>query len=230
MDHNLHSVQIQILRELVFRPSAKFSDLNISSLSNDHFTFHIKRLIDLGLVLKLANTYTLSQSGKEYANRLDTDALQLERQAKTSTLIVCTRIHKNQTQYLISQRLKQPYYGFYGWIGGKKKWGESILECAARELLEETNCTADLKLVGIKHKRDYLIADEVQEDKFFFVIHAQNLQGELKHEFEGGRNLWLTKAEILILPDLFPDVTRSMAMVTAKKLEYIEITSQVTKY
>jgi 8-oxo-dGTP pyrophosphatase MutT (NUDIX family) len=229
MDTNLHPAQIHILRELLFRPSARFSQLNVTGLTTDHFTFHLNRLLELDLVVKNGHDYTLTPQGKEYANRLDTDSLKLERQAKTSTLIVCTRQQGIHRQYLISQRLKQPYYGFYGWIGGKKKWGESILESAARELQEETGTTATLRLVGIKHKRDYL-NNNVQEDKFFFVIHATNLQGQVISDYPGGRSLWLTRPEILALPNLFDDLERSMDMIDSTNLQFVEVNSLISKY
>ena len=84
MDSTLHPIQFTILKELLFKPLAKFSDLNVTSLTNDHFTFHIKRLVDLGLVIKNGHGYTLTISGKEYANRMDTQALLIEKQAKVA--------------------------------------------------------------------------------------------------------------------------------------------------
>ena len=152
---DLHPIQAKILRVLLFKPLARFSELNGSGLSNDHFTFHINRLVEIGLVEKLGGKYQLTTVGKEFANRLDTDTTQIERQAKTAILIVAVRQEGDQPQYLMQQRLKQPYFGFHGFISGKVRWGEEILVAADRELIEEAGLQGGKKtLMGIEHKMD----------------------------------------------------------------------------
>ena len=116
---------MEILRVLMFRPEARFADLNVPEYSNDHFTFHIKRLIELGLVEKNENRkYQLTIKGKEFANRFDVEnsEIELEKQAKIGVLVVCVRNEGNKKEYLIQKRLKQPYFGFHGFITGKAKW------------------------------------------------------------------------------------------------------------
>ncbi len=43
---------------------------------------------------------------------------------------------------LLVQRSKQPDAGLWGFPGGHVEWGETVLEAAARELLEETGVVA----------------------------------------------------------------------------------------
>lgn len=226
MENQIHIAQIQILKELLFKPIAKFSDLNVTGLTNDHFTFHIKRLAELNLVQKNKNGYELTIRGKEFANRIDTDALKLERQAKTGVLLVCI----DQGNYLIQQRLKQPYFGFYGFITGKTRWGETVSETAIRELAEETGLTGIPQLVGIKHKMDYTPEGQLLEDKFFFVVKFKAPKGILIENFEGGKNIWLTKSEIFKLPDLFDGVKESIVMTDSKDLNFSETKYSVKKY
>ena len=57
-------------------------------------------------------------------------------------------IENSEGKFLAQQRLKQPFYGFWGRPTGKVGWGETILETAARELMEETGLTADLRVAG----------------------------------------------------------------------------------
>lgn len=227
---NIHPIQFQILRQLLFQPIARFSDLNLSNLTNDHFTFHIKRLVELSLVEKSSAGYTLTTMGKEFANRMDTDKLEVERQAKTGILVVPCRKSRAKTEYLIQQRLKQPFYGYHGFITGKIRWGETVIETALRELKEETGLMGIPSLTGIEHKIDYSTDSKLLEDKFFYVVKATKLSGELTTEFEGGKNTWLTKSQIFSLTQIFPDVKDILNLISNTQLKFLENKYIVSNY
>lgn len=189
----VHPAQTSILRELLFHPSAGYADLQKpTGLSSDHFNFHIKRLLELGLVLKISTgKYTLTPRGKEYANKLDTDRNTIERQPKVAVLLAVNREKDGVEEFLFQERTKHPYFGYWGFPTGKIRWSESILETAARELKEETGLSAEYSLNGIYHERTFQEENgELLEDKVFFVIHCVNFTGELIEKFEGGVNRW----------------------------------------
>lgn len=50
MAGELHESQARILRELLFNNGTNFAALNTEGLSNDHFTFHLKKLVREGWV------------------------------------------------------------------------------------------------------------------------------------------------------------------------------------
>src|SRR3989344_330 len=60
MELKIHDFQISILRELLFKPNARFRDLKTVDVTNDHFTFHVNRLIQEGLITKSAGKYSLT--------------------------------------------------------------------------------------------------------------------------------------------------------------------------
>ena len=226
----LHPIQKEILLILLFNPNLGFSNLNRAKISTDQFNFHLKRLLSLSLVEKSEKTYVLTQKGKEFANRFDAESKVFEKQAKVSILICATNKKQGVTKYLVQQRLKEPYFGFYGFITGKIKLGETIFETAKRELKEETGCVADLKLVGIKHKMDYSIDGKLLEDKFFFVIKASNLKGKMIEKFDGGKNIWMKEDEISKLPNLFDGVKETIRLTGDQKFQFLETKYKVSKF
>lgn len=217
----VHAAQTVILRELLFHPSANFATLQkMTGMESDHFTFHLQKLVDLGLVEKVSRgLYTLTQKGKEYANKLDTDNNTIERQPKVAVILVIERKYKGETQYLFQERRKQPFYGFWGCPTGKVRWGETIPETAARELLEETNLSADYRVAGVYHELVYAeeTGDQL-EDKIFFVVHCTNAKGTLIDEFEGGRNAWMTREEALSQPKIFSSFDTEIDIVTSDEM------------
>jgi 8-oxo-dGTP pyrophosphatase MutT (NUDIX family) len=213
INDTMHPAQVAILHALLFRPSAGFAELQkASALSSDHFAFHLKKMIEQKLINKNSDgKYTLTIPGKEYANRFDTDARVVERQPKVAALLT---VENRKGEWLCQQRLKQPYYGFWGRPTGKIRYGETILEGAARELMEETNLTATLEFKGIYHKLDYTSGEgKLLEDKIFFIIHGTDPQGTLAEEFEGGRNKWLSIADIQKLESAFEGLDKNVELV-----------------
>lgn len=228
----IHEIQGRILRELLFHPERRFSELNVEGVPSDQFSFHVKRLVELDLLHKVNDYYELTPAGKEFANRFNTDApvLAVERQAKLGALVCCVRGEGASKEYLVQQRLKQPYYGFHGFVTGKVKWGETVFEAAARELEEETGLTAALELVGIKHKMDYAENGALLEDKFFFAVRGEDVRGTLIETFEGGRNFWATEEAIRSLPNLFDGVSETLELVASDSLTFLERKYNVKKY
>lgn len=186
-----HEAQMKILRHLLLAPHAGFSVLQkTTDLSSDHFNFHIKKLLDVGYIEKAGDKYTLSRAGKEYANRMDTDENVIEKQPKLSVVLV---IENDRGEFLAQQRLKQPYYGFWGLPTGKIRWSETTIDAAARELAEETGLRAKLRVSGMYHKMDYeKDSGEFLEDKYFVVVHGTEPTGELINDDEGHHNEWTT--------------------------------------
>lgn len=212
----IHDAQVSILRELLFHPDATFATLQKpTGLTSDHFTFHISRLCDLHYVERAKNgSYRLTSKGKEYANRLDTDNNTIERQPKVAVILALE--HTDGT-WLFQERLKNPYYGFWGFPTGKMRWGEKIKETAARELDEETGLRADHRICGVYH--EIVRSEETQEileDKMFFVVHCTNPKGTLQKKFEGGRNAWRTVDDINKVKKKFSSVMIEVDMARDK--------------
>lgn len=218
---NIHEAQTKILRELLFHPEAGFAELQKpTGLDSDHFKFHIGRLVELGYVIKTeSGKYTLTIKGKEHSNKLDTDTHTIEKQPKLSVGLI---IENDKGEFLTQQRLKQPYFGYWGRPTGKIKWGETFLEGAARELLEETGLTADLTVGGFYHKMDYTTEGDMLEDKLFCIVYGVNPRGELIVDDEGHHNEWMSLEAMAQKDKVFesvPEITRLAKGETAQFIE-----------
>lgn len=189
-----HAAQMKILRAMLLTNESSFAELaRATDMTNDHANFHLQQLVRNGFVQKVVKAhgkYELTRSGKEYANRMDTDEAQIEKQPKLSVVLV---VEREDGLYLQQQRLKQPYFGFWGHLTGKIRWGETMLEAAARELLEETGLEADLSVAGFYHKLDYdKGSGELLEDKYFCIVYGQHPRGEFLEDTDGQHNEWMT--------------------------------------
>ncbi|MDO8335873.1 MAG: NUDIX domain-containing protein [Candidatus Saccharibacteria bacterium] len=228
---NVHQIQTHILRELLFVPHASFSELQKpTGLDGDHFKFHVQRLVDIGYIEKIdRGQYKLTTSGKEYANKLDTDQNTIERQPKSAVILVIEKTIDGEQKLLVQERLKHPYYGFWGFAGGKIRWGETIIEAGQRELLEETGLSADLTYRGVYH--EHVVekeTDKLLEDKIFHVLHGVDPTGEMLQEFEGGRNAWLTQDEVDKLDKKY-DSFETERRVGLGKVSFVELTQYYSK-
>lgn len=213
---SIHKSQLAILRHLLFVPGARFAGLRRSAkLSSDHFTFHIKQLLQRGYIEKADNQYRLTQKGKEYANRLDTEINTIEKQPKVSVIITLVRQNeKGEKEYLFQQRKKNPYFDFWGRVGGKMRWGESVIEAAARELREETGLSARLEFRLVYHKRDFdKESGQLLEDKLFLCLYGSRYSGTLIDSFEGGVNRWMTMDELNAQPKKFSNIATVTEML-----------------
>lgn len=241
MEQKLHEYQMSILKELLFNPESRFSKLNKINIPNEHFSFHINRLLAEELIIKENGKYSLSIKGKEFANRMDTESLVLERQGKLCIAIHAVRINKGVTEYLMQKRLKEPMYGWYGSHSGKIRWGETPLECAKREFLEETGLSGEFTLKGIVHYHVRLAkTDEngtqtstelsVLEDKYFWVYKVENTSGILIEKIDGGENMWMTEKEFRKLPNVFESMDNIKSVLDSNEMVYIDRMSVVDKY
>lgn len=230
MELQIHDVQISILRELLFKPEARFSELNVLHLPNDHFTFHLHRLVDEGLVIKKGTRYELTTPGKEFAGRMDTANLKLERQAKIGVALHPIKVVKGKIFHLVHKRLKNPFYGWYGSHSGKIRWGETPLECARRELLEETGLSGSFHLKSIEHYFHVHEDGRFLEDKYFWVFKVDNLKGKLISKTEEGENIWMSENQYRKLKHVFAAFDEVDKRMKSKSLEYLDRTEIVDEY
>ncbi len=233
MEKDIHEIQGSILKGLLLRETARFSELNTDNISSDQFTFHLRQLTEQRIIEKTQEGfYKLTVSGKEYANRfdIDSDRVKIEKQAKQSVLVIATRTNNGKREYLMQTRLKQPFFGFRGFITGKMRLGESVFDTAKRELTEETGLNiSDVEHLMTYHEKIFSIEKDLLEDKYFFIFLAEEPKGDLIHSFQGGKNEWISE-ESSTDGNIFYDIVDLFSMIKNKKTGLLEKDYFVEKY
>jgi 8-oxo-dGTP pyrophosphatase MutT (NUDIX family) len=222
MNNDLHEIQASILRELLFHNGTNFASLNKVDILNDHFTFHLKRLIREGMIEKKGKLYFLTQKGKQFAGKLDVFGLKMEQFGTPGVIVTAVKTVKSKKYYLIQQRLKEPLYGYYGFVSGKIKFGEFSKDTAKREFFEETGLTGEPEFVMVEHRLRGPSRNEIKLDHYFFLYIMKNPKGKLINTPEG-KNFWKTVEEMKEL-NTFPGFENSInAVYKGKSDPYGEI-------
>lgn len=167
--------------------------------TSDTFKFHLRKLVKLGYVAKQDDgAYALTPRGKEYANGLNTQLRTTQKQPKLSVLIVATKkTGRDEAQYLVQKRQRNPFFGYWGEIHGRAEWGETFEETASRQLKRQAGLDATFTVKGFRRIRDYDgVSNEMLEDKVFVIVEAANINGVLSNRYDGGENAWMTIDEL----------------------------------
>lgn len=219
--HELHRLQTKVLYELSRHQTRRFSDMMaVTELTSDDFKFHLRKLIKLGLVTKSDDgVYELTAEGKELANRFDYENRSPIRQPKLTTVTFVRRENPENgaTEYLFQQRLRQPFFHYWGAIGQPVKWGESFEDAAARGLKEQTGLVAPLTLKGFYRQRDLVEGSEsILEDKLF-VIFVADWQGDAVSNWSYAKNQWATVEWLAEQPQRFESCLDMLSMIETEK-------------
>ncbi|MBU0472484.1 MAG: NUDIX domain-containing protein [Nanoarchaeota archaeon] len=195
-----HELRNKILKELIHHQKRSFNELWNKEGESNKFAYHLKSMEKDGLIEKKNERYYLSSEGKKVAIFLDGETGTRPQYPLVAMIIAVFKDEKILTQ----KRLKEPFYGYSGLIGGKLTFGEELLECAARELKEETSLTVDLEIAGIVNFHTYN-DNEKTYHHIMFVVRGTNPKGKLKKNIREGENSWVTKEEFLT-KKIFPNI------------------------
>ena len=200
-----NEIRSKILSILIHNQKSSFTDLWDKEVPSNKFTYHLNQLIEEGYVIKdKEQKYSLTTKGKSLESTLDGETGKKRKRPFVSVLLV---IRKNG-KYLLYHRTKEPFYGFFGFPGAKVEYGEEILACARRELLEETGLEGEGKVMSVVNFRPKEEGEMLTNFTQFIVL-IDNPTGELIESNREGNYTFVDKEEFLEKHKkgvLFPDI------------------------
>ena len=198
---SIHNVQHRILRQLMHKPQLSFNQLWNKEGTSNRFAYHLKMLEEQGLIRKNNDAYSLTSLGKKKVVYLEGET----GEETTAPVIAVITIVFDKQKILVLERSKEPFYGYFGFGGGKLRRDEYILECAGRSLKEETGLSCNLKLKGLFSSKTYE-GDTLLYNHQLFVVKATVPTGELLASTRKGKNVWMSKTQLRavnVLPSAF---------------------------
>ena len=129
-----HELERSILLKLIHSPEMSFNELWAKQGESNTFTYHVHKLEQQGLIAKnTRGNYSLTDEGRRMSAFIEGET-GTKAEFPTLTLVILAR---KGERYLCQKRLKEPFYGYWGFVSGKINFGHNLFSCASRDLLEE---------------------------------------------------------------------------------------------
>lgn len=126
--------------------SLRFNEIEkLSGVRSNKLAYHLKNLVNNGLIAKSEDCYVLTRKGETAAERI---AHFTGKEVGHMVVVIVAIVKDNKI--LLVRREKRPFRGYWGMIGGKTKFDESIPEAVKREVDEETGVKIDIDSVKVR--------------------------------------------------------------------------------
>jgi len=200
---DMHHIQKDIITSLAHKSPQRFSELQLPSIPNNTFSYHLKKLLQSDYVARTDDGYV--------ATRKTLKALQhaslRDKSANTPAFLTAVCVTNNSGKVLLLQRDTQPFIDYYALPAGLIHQGEHLGDAAARELFEKTTIRAPrLQFAGVL---DFRYLQQVSGDLFVHTVafvYSYHLPGDggqlsgLKTRY--GTLLWSDLGHSRILPEV----------------------------
>lgn len=208
----------KILKKLMHSPLMSFNELWNKEGESNKFAYHLKVLEEDNFIQKSDEGYQLTHQGKKYVAYLEGKTGERSQFPLMGVIIVI--LNEENNKVLMQKRTKEPFYGYWGYVGGKLKFSQYILECAKEEIKEETGLECDVELKGLFSSKTYN-NDSLSYNHQMFVVKATNPKGTLIKENREGVNLWFKIEDISNLKT-FPNIQNSLSISLSKGFKWVE--------
>lgn len=138
------------MRVLMHQEYARFRDMRPPRVDTNVYSYHVKVLQKDGYIQKTAQGYTLTTQGLSYVDGLSSDERNVRKQPKNIAIFA---LRNSKNEWLVVERLIQPYIGQYMLPSGKQHYGESPEEHIKREIYEQVGVIVPTEYCGFTDVR-----------------------------------------------------------------------------
>lgn len=173
-----------IFRQFLYTHRLRFSELEkLTSLRSNDLAYHLKKMVEDGLLDKDDQTYSLSSSAEKMIPYFADDASPLP--------AVLVDIRENN-KVLLVKRLKRPYEGKWTMPGGRLNLGETFQEAAVRIVKEKT--FLDVEFVSVLNVANERVYEKESIKHGFVLIHVS---AKPLSEIKGNENVqWFNLSDL----------------------------------
>ncbi len=217
MSQKDESIRNDIVFKLIYYPGLTFSELWNKRIESNKFAYHLKKLQEHKLVFKKNNKYYLTKKAKENVDWISN----IGEKIKYPAVCYLYLITNEKNEALIFQKLKEPFYGYYGFPAGRMRFGDKIIESAEEKIKKKLNLEVKLKLVGMYNIRTF-DSEKQPYHQLMFLFRGKDAKGDLITDLPQGKLTWMNPKKALKLK-LFPENERFLLMIYKDGFEVAEI-------
>ncbi len=187
-----HELERQIVLKLIHAPQASFNELWAKQGESNTFAYHLHELEERGVVAKnVQGAYQLTEKGRRDSAFIEGDTGSRAEFPTLSDVILV----RDGDKWLCQRRLKQPFFGYWGFVSGKINFGLNVFECATRDLEEEAGLHASAwELKAIEQVKTFEDG-KLLHHHFLFHVYTEKFSGTFISSTHKAENAWLTLDE-----------------------------------
>ena len=209
-----HHLQRAIVYHLALEDNLRFSELKPDEIENKLFTYHLKKVVSAGYVLKnVDGRYSLTADGRRLGIRVLGNFQTLADRAHSVIFLVIRR--KYDGAWMLSTRKIQPMIGRVGFMHCTPNANESICDTAQKLCKERTGLECEFSALGGGYFRIFR-GDELESFTHFTMLVCEDAVGELVQGNEYAQYEWHTEPDFTnatMLPNMQSLVERYQAGV-----------------
>lgn len=219
-----HYIQRTIVYRLAFSPSLRFSELKPDIVENKLFTYHLKKVLLAGLVIKQTDgTYTLTPEGRRLGvHILDKQLAVVDR--ADSVLFLAVRRAEDKA-WLMYRRSTHPLFGRVGFMHAYPNANETTEKTAATICTEKTGLQASFRVLGSGFFRVFQDAGLESFTHFTFLV-SDDATGELVQNDEFAEYFWADNPDFNDA-NMLPNMKTLGNLHKANKLFFVEKTFNI---
>lgn len=176
---HMHHIQKSILVKLAASSCLRFSELQPPHVPNNTFSYHLKKLLELGYIEPRATGYMATRKGLKAVQAIDNRS-----QNGQPVALTVLYVTNSAGEVLLLERGARPFKHWLGVPSGLIFNGESLRQAAVRELQEKLSVAVHPDSLNPKGVLDFRYLQHGSKDMF---IHA--LGFVFAHNYTGARDV-----------------------------------------